>query len=129
MDAVMVLYDEDCGFCRWSAARLRAWDRRDRLRFVPITSPEGRSLLTGIPEHLHLDSMHAVTSDGRVWSAGEAAGPVLRALPGGWVLALVADAAPVLTERTYRAFAHRRATLGRILGEEACKVDPAATLR
>lgn len=129
MDHVTVLYDEDCGFCRWSADRLRAWDRRDRLRFASITSPQGRSLLAGIPENLHLDSMHAVTPDGRVWSAGGAAGPVLRALPGGWVLAVAADLAPVLTERTYRAIARRRATLGRMLGEEACKVDPAAVHR
>jgi predicted DCC family thiol-disulfide oxidoreductase YuxK len=31
-------YDEDCGFCRWSAERLRRWDRRGRLTFAPIQS-------------------------------------------------------------------------------------------
>ena len=28
MAPLLVLYDEDCGFCRWSADRLRAWARR-----------------------------------------------------------------------------------------------------
>ena len=64
MGTVTVPYDDDCGFCRGSADRLRARDRLDRLRFVAITVD--------------------------------------------------------------RAVARRRGTLGRILGEEARKVDPAA---
>ncbi len=33
---IAVLYDEDCGFCRWSADKLRAWDTRRRLTFAAI---------------------------------------------------------------------------------------------
>ena len=36
-----VLYDADCGFCRWSVARLLAADRAARLRPAAILSGEG----------------------------------------------------------------------------------------
>ena len=36
-----VLYDADCGFCKWSLDKLLAWDRRQRLRPVAIQSAEG----------------------------------------------------------------------------------------
>ena len=35
---ITVLYDEDCGFCRWSADKLRRWDTRGRLTFAAIQS-------------------------------------------------------------------------------------------
>ena len=31
-----VLYDGDCGFCKWSLAKLLAWDRRGALRPLPL---------------------------------------------------------------------------------------------
>lgn len=46
--AVTVLYDCDCGFCRWSVGRLLAWDRAGRLRPLAIQSPEGQRLLADL---------------------------------------------------------------------------------
>ncbi|MFI5027407.1 MAG: hypothetical protein ACHQCF_00315 [Solirubrobacterales bacterium] len=43
-----VLYDRDCGFCRWSLDKVLAWGR-DRLRPVKIQSEEGARLLASIP--------------------------------------------------------------------------------
>lgn len=119
---VTVLYDEDCGSCRWVADRLRAWDRLGRLRFAPIQDSDGP--LAPVPPEERLDSMHAVTGDGRVFSGGAAVAPILRVLPGGRLPAAVAEVAPGLTERAYRAVARRRTTLGRLLGADACRVDP-----
>jgi predicted DCC family thiol-disulfide oxidoreductase YuxK len=124
VERVSVLYDEDCGFCRWSAARLRSWDRRHALRFVPIQSAQGQALLEPIPAHRRLDSMHAITPDGRVWSAGAAAVPILRRLPAGAPLATAAAALPGLTDLVYRRVAGHRERLGAMLGQEACRVDP-----
>jgi predicted DCC family thiol-disulfide oxidoreductase YuxK len=124
MERVAVLYDDDCGFCRWSADRLRAWDRGGRLRFVTIQSAEGQRLLTPVPPRERLDSMHAVTPDGRVWSAGAAAAPILRTLPAGTPLAAVTSLMPGLTERAYRFVAARRTRLGALIGAQACSVDP-----
>ena len=55
MDPTTVLYDEDCGFCRWTADKLRGWDRRRRLPFAPIQSPRGQALLAAVPPEVRLD--------------------------------------------------------------------------
>jgi len=56
-----VLYDEDCGFCKWSLNKVLAWDRRRRLRPVAIQSDEGQRLLAAVPEAERLDSAHLVS--------------------------------------------------------------------
>lgn len=119
-----VIYDEDCGFCRWSADRLRAWDRHHALRFVPLQDREADRLLEAVPRGRRMQSWHLVEPDGRVWSAGAAVPRVLRRLPLGAPLASIADAAPGLTDRAYAAVARRRTALGRMLGQRACAVDP-----
>ncbi|MGE5225306.1 MAG: thiol-disulfide oxidoreductase DCC family protein [Planctomycetaceae bacterium] len=123
---VAVLYDDDCGFCRWAAERLRTWGRGRALRFATIQGAEGERLLAPVPSAARLDSMHAVTPDGRVWSAGAAVPVILRALPAGRPFASLARLAPGLTDRAYRTVAARRARLGALLGREACAVDPSA---
>ena len=121
-----VLYDEDCGFCRWSADKLKAWDARRRLTFAAIQSPRGTELLHVVAEAQRLDSMHAVTTDGRVWSGGQAVRVILAELPSGRVLASVAAVFPGATDTTYRLVARHRERLGRTLGQRACSVDPTA---
>jgi predicted DCC family thiol-disulfide oxidoreductase YuxK len=122
-----VVYDDDCGFCRWSAERLRTWDRRGALRFVTLRSAEAGDLLAPVPVDRRPLSWHLVTDDGRVWSAGAAVPKVLELLPGGGPLATVAATMPDITEATYAAVARRRSTLGRLLGRRACAVDPSGS--
>jgi predicted DCC family thiol-disulfide oxidoreductase YuxK len=121
---ITVLYDEDCGFCRWSVDKLKASDMRRRLTFAAIQSPRGAELLYAVPEAQRLDSMHAVSLDGRVWSGGQAVRVILAQLPGGSILASIAAALPGATETTYRLVARHRERLGRMLGQRACSVDP-----
>ena len=111
----VLLFDGDCGFCRWSVAKVVAWDRHGRLRTVAIQSAEGQRLLTDLPEPLRLDSFHLAEPDGRVHSAGAAAAPLADLLPGGRPLAFLMRRSPRLTERAYRAVAARRDRLGRKL--------------
>ena len=40
-----VLYDADCGLCKWLLAGLLRWDRRERLRPLPLDDPEAARLL------------------------------------------------------------------------------------
>lgn len=118
----MVLYDDDCGFCRWSAAMLGRWDRRRRLAFAPIQASD--DLLSPVPVGERLTAMHVVELDGRVWTGGAALTRLALLLPGAGPLAAVGRAAPGLAEGAYRLVADRRAALGRLLGTEACAVDP-----
>jgi predicted DCC family thiol-disulfide oxidoreductase YuxK len=124
MEGHVVLYDADCGFCRWSLDRLLRWDRHGRLRAAPIQSEEGERLLADLSEEDRLASWHLVTLDGRRYSGGAAAAPLARLLPGGPPVALLADTFPRTTDRLYRWVARNRDSLGRRLGEEACAVDP-----
>ena len=123
-DEAALLYDEDCAFCRWSADKVLAWDRRRRLRPVAIQSQEGQRLLAGMPEDRRLDSWHLALPSGDVRSAGDAAAPLVELLPGGRPMAFLFRSFPTLTERTYRLVADNRSRLTRLL-----RIDPRCELR
>jgi predicted DCC family thiol-disulfide oxidoreductase YuxK len=114
-----VLYDDDCGFCKWSLDKVLAWDRRGRLRPVAIQSDEGQGLLAEVPEAERLDSWHLVTPSGQVRSAGDAAEPLARLLPGGRPIARLVATFPGTTERAYRFVAGHRDRLARLVGVDA----------
>jgi len=115
MEPATILYDADCGFCRWSLAKLLAWDRQGRLRPLALQDPEADALLPGMDDEQKMASWHLVTQDGRVHSAGAAFPPLLRLLPAGRPLAALTAAFPGLTERAYRWVARNRDRLGRRL--------------
>jgi predicted DCC family thiol-disulfide oxidoreductase YuxK len=119
-----LLYDDDCGFCRWFADRIRRWERAGALTLTSIQGARGQELLRSVPPELRLATMHVASADGRVWSGGEAVRELLRILPGGSLAAGFADVFPETTDRLYRLVARHRTTLGRWLGEQACSVDP-----
>jgi predicted DCC family thiol-disulfide oxidoreductase YuxK len=118
----VLLYDADCGFCRWAIDRLLAWDRAKRLRVVPLQDAEADRLLPGIDADTRMGSWHLVM-DGQVYSGGAVVPPLLRLLPAGRPLAVVPAAFPGLTERTYRWVSRHRDRFGRMAGAR-CEVDP-----
>jgi predicted DCC family thiol-disulfide oxidoreductase YuxK len=118
-----VLYDRDCGFCKWALDKILLWDRRRRLRPVAIQSDEGQRLLVAIAPERRLESWHLVRN-GEVRSAGAAAPELFEALPGGRPIAAVLQAFPGLTERAYRWVAKHRALLARLL-----RIDASCELR
>ena len=113
MEKVALLYDGDCGFCRWSVGKVLAWDRNDRLRPVALRNPEAERLLPSMDASLMMSSWHLVTPDGRTHSGGAVADPLLRLLPGGKPLAAICQAFPSATERIYRLVARNRGRFGR----------------
>ena len=124
MDGPVVFYDADCGFCRWSAARLHDWDRGGRLRFATIQGAEADHRLAVLDARARFGSWHLVEGD-RIWSAGAAVGRILRYLPGGGPLAGVAETFPDETEGAYRMVARHRIQIGRALGARACAIGSA----
>jgi predicted DCC family thiol-disulfide oxidoreductase YuxK len=121
-----LLFDEECGFCRWSRDKVVAWDRRGLLRPVAIQSDEGQALLAAIPEDERLDSWHLVLPSGEVLSAGEAAEPLTRLLPGGRPLAWLFRTFPRFTERTYRFVDRNRSVFSRLLRIDRDEPHPGA---
>jgi predicted DCC family thiol-disulfide oxidoreductase YuxK len=115
-DAMVVLYDRDCGFCKVTLALLLRWDRAHRLGAVPIQSTLGERLLGDMPSGDRLRSWHLIDGAGALHSGGAAIPVVLAALPRGGPLARVASRFPGPTSRTYEWVAAHRTLLGRLLG-------------
>jgi predicted DCC family thiol-disulfide oxidoreductase YuxK len=124
VDRATLLYDDDCGFCRWSVAKVLAWDRRDRLDAVPLQGPQADALLAGMEPARRLASWHLVTPDGVVRSGAAAMAPLARMLPAGRPIARLAERFPGLTRVAYSWVSRHRRTLGRLIGQKACSVDP-----
>jgi predicted DCC family thiol-disulfide oxidoreductase YuxK len=113
----VLLYDRDCGFCRWSVGVLLACDRRRVLRPLALQDPEADRLLAGLGEEERMASAHLVSPEGRRWSGGEAAPPLMRLVPGGRPLAHLTERFPRATERAYRWVADHRSLVGRPVPE------------
>jgi len=110
-----VLYDADCGFCRFWVARLLDWDVNRRLRPVAIQSGEGERLLAAIPVDDRLRSAHVADAEGRIRSGGAALSIVAEQLPAGAPIAWLADRLPGPTDRFYRWVADHRTPLSRFV--------------
>ena len=123
MTSHVLLYDSDCGFCRWAVDKILAWDRGGRLRPVALQSAEADRLLPGLDPQTKMASWHLVAPDGRVFSGGAVAAPLLRLLPGGRPLVPIVRAFPGLAGRAYLLVARNRDRFGRLAGAR-CEVDP-----
>ena len=114
-----LLYDRDCGFCRWCLGKVLAWDRRGSIRPVAIQSKEADRLLTGMPEQERLASWHLVGQNGTVRSAGEAFPTLFRLLPAATSRAALTARAPRATDRAFRWVACYRSRWGKLVSEGA----------
>jgi predicted DCC family thiol-disulfide oxidoreductase YuxK len=119
MHQVTLIYDSDCGFCRWCLGKVLAWDRRRSVRPLALGTEEADRLLAGIPAAERMSSWHLVESSGQVHSAGAGFAPLFRSLPGASRLALVADRFPRMTERGYRLVAGNRSLWGHFVTDGA----------
>ena len=109
----MVLYDADCGFCKWLLAGLLRWDRAVRLRPLPLQRPEADELLSDLGPAERMSSWHLISPTGTRRSGGAALAPLLRLLPRGRVPAAAFARFPKLTVRGYRWVAEHRSPLSR----------------
>jgi predicted DCC family thiol-disulfide oxidoreductase YuxK len=114
-----LLYDRDCGFCRWCLGKVLVWDRRGAIRPVAIQSEEADRLLTGVVGQERLASWHLVEENGTVRSAGEAFPSLFRLLPAARPLAALTARAPRATDRAYRWVAGNRSRWGRLVSKGA----------
>jgi predicted DCC family thiol-disulfide oxidoreductase YuxK len=119
MAEATLLYDRDCGFCRWCLGKVLAWDRRRSIRPVAIQSDQGERMLAAMPEAERLGSWHLVDGERTVRSAGAAFPGLLRLLPGGAPLATLTSRAPRATDRAYRWVAGNRSRWGKLVTDGA----------
>ena len=125
-----VIYDGDCGVCATLLALLLRADRDRRLRPVALGTPRSDALLADLSPADRDASWHLVDPAGHRESAGAAAPPLLRLLPGGSPPAALLARFPRQTERAYRAVADHRATIGRWLPSSVkCRARRAVAAR
>ncbi len=115
----IVIYDSDCGFCKWCLALLLSWDRQGALHPLPLGTPEADRLLADLTGDERDASWHLVDAKGARTSAGAALAPALRVLPGGRIPASLIACFPQATERAYRWVADHRGLLGRFVPARA----------
>jgi predicted DCC family thiol-disulfide oxidoreductase YuxK len=135
VERLTVLYDDDCGFCRWSVGQLRPLDRHRRFEFVPLqhaTDHPDRPELAELARTRDLSAViHVVRPDGAARGGGGAMLEILDALPGGWLLrpwALLPGVERVV-DFGYRLVADRRNQIGELLDKAgspvpACDLHP-----
>ena len=111
----IVLYDHDCGFCRWTLGLMLIWDRGHRLWPAPIESSVGERWLAAMPTEERLASWHIVEEGGVVTSAGRGIFKVLAYVPGGRVMAWPLRLVPGVVERAYWFVASNRSAFSRFV--------------
>ena len=114
-----VIYDADCGFCRWSLAVLLSAAAPGALRPLPLGTVEAERLLADLTAEERNGSWHLVDDSGTRTSAGAALAPALSLLPGGRIPASLLARMPELTERGYRWVADHRGLIGRLVPARA----------
>ena len=119
LPAVILIYDPDCGFCRWCLGKVLAWDRRRAVRPLPLGTPEANRLLESVPPAERPKSWHLVDETGTVHSAGAGFEPLFRLLPGGGPLAAAAARLPGATQSGYGFVSGNRSIWGRLVTEGA----------
>ena len=124
----LVLYDSDCGFCKWLLAAILRRDGDGRLRPIALQTAEAEALLADMPTAERTASWHLLDPEGKRLSGGAAAAPVLELVRGGAAPAALLARLPRLTDRGYRWVAGHRSQLSRFVPSSA-KARAAETVR
>ena len=123
MSEAVILYDADCGFCRWAVDKLLVWDRAGKLRPTALQGPEADRLL---PRAEQRGENGILAPRGRRKPSTLAA-PLRRrssaSFPAAGRLPPSVAAFPGLSDRAYRLVARNRDRFGRLAGTR-CEVDP-----
>lgn len=109
----LVIYHDGCAFCRRWVSRLRRWDRRNRLEFLPLQDARA-SAIAGVSRETLEQAAHVVMPSGEVFAGAAAFRAVCPLLPGGSLphLLLRVPGALPLAEHAYRWIARRWGPVG-----------------
>jgi len=108
-----VLYDAECGLCKWLLSALLRWDRAARLHPMALQRSEADDLLQELTPAERMASWHLISPTGERHSGGAAVPALLRLLPAGRLPAAGFARLPRLTDRGYRWVAEHRSQLSK----------------
>lgn len=109
----LVVYHDECAFCRRWVERLRRWDRAGRLEFLPLQDARSATV-TGLSRDALERSAHVVLPAGTVLAGARAFRALCPFLPGGLLphLLLRIPGALLVAEHAYRWIARRWGPVG-----------------
>jgi predicted DCC family thiol-disulfide oxidoreductase YuxK len=108
-DEAWLLYDADCGLCKFVVARVLELDRRRRFRPLALQDAQAAALLPAMTEGERMRSFHVVDAAGSVHSAGDGLAELFPSL----------RRSPRVASRLYWLVADNRDRLGRLIPESA----------
>jgi predicted DCC family thiol-disulfide oxidoreductase YuxK len=114
-----VLYDGDCGFCKWLLSAVLRWDRAARLQPIALQRSDADDLLQELTPAERMASWHLISPTSERRSGGAAVPPLLRVLPAGRLPAAAFARFPRLTNRGYRWVAEHRSQLSKWIPSSA----------
>jgi predicted DCC family thiol-disulfide oxidoreductase YuxK len=117
-EPLVFLYDNDCGFCRWSTALLLRRAPRGSVSVHPIQSAKGEALLAAIPSDRRLLSAWALSGDSLL-SGSDAVLAVLDIGRDNKVLAQFVSRCRPFIYRSYLLIANHRHIFGRLVSRSA----------
>jgi predicted DCC family thiol-disulfide oxidoreductase YuxK len=103
-DQAWLLYDADCGVCKFILARILELDR-GKYRPLALQDPRAAELLPGMGEEERMKSFHVVEPDRTVHSAGDGLAELVPGL----------GRFPRLADRLYWLVAGNRNRLGKLV--------------
>jgi predicted DCC family thiol-disulfide oxidoreductase YuxK len=109
----VVLYDGECGFCKWLLAGFLRWDRGGRLVPMALQCAQADALLGDLEREQRLASWHLVSPAGERRSGAAALPALLRLLPAGALPAAAFALLPGVSDRAYRWVASHRTQISR----------------
>lgn len=110
--SLSILYDEDCGFCRWSVVVVARLVPDAML--VSIQSPLGAELLADLTPDERLRSAHVIV-DGKRESAGAAGAALAEQVSWLRPVGRLARRFPRLADRGYHLVADRRIAISKLV--------------
>jgi len=113
-EALILLYDSDCGICTFFARLVHLVDLRGRIEFIALSDPRADPWFLGTTEGERYGSFHAAQQSGERVSHGQALLAVLAALSlGGGVVRRATDLprAVALADWVYRIMLRYRTFL------------------
>lgn len=125
---MLVLYDDQCRFCRLQVTLIRHLDLGNRLRFLPARCAPASLAIAGITPVVLQREMVVLTAGGEVGKGIDAIRLLSRQLPLLWPLAalLHLPGSYRLWRWMYRAIARNRYLLGRVCGDQCAIPAPTA---
>ena len=112
----VLIFDGECRFCRSQVARIKRWDGKDRVSYIPLQDPYVAENYPDLTYEQMMEQMYVIDREGRRYGGAAAFRYLTRRLPRLWILAPLMHIpfSLPLWQWGYRQVAKRRYRWGKV---------------